>query len=405
MNERVSLDEAVAAARDWIPDTPLRRLRNVGLVTAAVAGLVCVIGAIFATEQLLRSYLVAWVYWISLGLGSLAIAMLGQLSPGAWSIMLRRTQEAAARTIGAMAILFLPILLGVYILYPWAGAPAAEGHGEAHGSAGKELYLNVPFFAARAVVYLAAWAGFAALLSRMSRRQDSTADPGLGRRIRKLSAGGLLVYCLTMTLASVDWMMSLHPAWWSTIYGVYVIGGQALSAMALGVVAAAVLAGLGGGRLPFRTRHFHDFGKMLLALLMLWAYFALSQLIIIYSGNVPEDVPFYVQRARGGFRWMTVVLFVLHFALPFVLLLSRDVKRSRRFLPAIALLLLAMRWVDVYWLLAPAWSQGHLSLHLLDLAAFLAVGGVWLSVFAWQVGTRPLLPLGEPLLEEAIQHG
>ena len=404
MNVRVSLEDTIAAVAEWNPDPPLRRLRNIGLVTAAVAGVVCVIGAFLATQELLRAYLVAWVYWLSLGLGCLGVAMLGQLSPGGWSIVLRRPMEAGARTIGAMAILFLPILLGVYKLYPWAGGGAEHGAG-AHGLAAKAGYLNVPFFAVRAVIYLAAWAGLAAALSRMSRRQDTSADPELARRLRKLSAGGLLVYVATMTLASVDWLMSLEPEWWSTMYGVYVIGGQALSAMALGCVAAVVLADLSEGRLPIRARHVHDSGKMLLALLMLWGYFGLSQLIIIYSANLPEDVPFYVERAHGGFLWMSVALFVLHFAVPFVLLLSRDVKRSRRWLPAIAVLLLAMRWVDVYWLAAPTWSEGELSFHLLDLAAFLAVGGVWVAVYAWQVGTRPLLPLGEPLLGEAIQHG
>lgn len=394
-------DEATAdllgAAETWAPERVLRRLRTIALLVAAAAGLGCAVGAIVSPVELLRGYLVAFVYWLALTLGSMAIAMVGQLSAGGWSVVLRRTMEAAARTSGPMAVLFLPILLGVRHLYPWAH------EGGVHPSVGsKAVYLGVPFFTVRSIVYLALWTGTAHLLSRLSWAQDRGGDPGITRRLGKVSAAGLVVYFVTMTLASVDWMMSLDPEWWSTIYGIYVIGGQAVSAMAFGVIAALALESRGA---PIRARHFHDAGKMLLAFVMLWAYFAISQLIVIWSGNLPEDIPFYRARLGGGYRWVSLGLVILHFAVPFLLLLSRDLKRNARLLAGVAGLLLVMRWVDVYWLVAPAWSPSGVSVHWLDAAAFVAVGGVWLAAFFWQLGARPLLPIGDANLEEAIRHG
>jgi hypothetical protein len=384
----------------------LRRVRLRGLLIGILAGLVCLLAAFSEPVQLLRSYLLAFLYWVSLSLGCLAIVMLSHLSPGGWSVMLRRPLEAGGRTVLTMAVLFVPILAGVRLLYPWAASDEGEaGDPGGHADLGaKEAYLNVPFFTVRAIVFLALWAAAAHFLSRMSRAQDATRDPEAARRLRKASAVWLVVYAVTMTFASIDWMMSLQPHWWSTIYGVYVIGGQGLSAMAFGTVAALWIARSSRPRFPLQTRHLHDFGKMLLAFVMLWTYFALSQLIIVWSGNQPEDIPFYLDRRGGGFLWVSVALAVLHFALPFLLLLSRDVKRDARTLAFVAGLVLVMRWVDFYWLVAPAWSHGKVSFHWQDPVAFLAVGGAWAATFAWQLGCRPLLPLGDPVLPEAIRE-
>jgi hypothetical protein len=397
----------VAVPRAWATKDDLRRPRGWGILAAVVFGALCVIGAAVDTTQFLRSYLMAYVFWISIALGCLGLQMLGHVAQGGWTVVLRRTFEAGSRTILPMAALFVPVLLGVYRLYPWAphGAPGHAGALESHGG-DKSAYLNVPFFVARSVAYFALWAGSAHVLSSMTLAQDRTGDPALPRRLRRLAALGLLVYGLTVTFAAIDWMMSLDPHWWSTIYGVYFIGGQALAAMSFAIITAYFLSERPGpGPSLIGVRHFHDFGKMLLAFVMLWAYFAFSQFLILWSGNLPEEIPYYIDRSRGGFRWVSFVLIVVGFALPFVLLLSRDLKRSPGRLAMVAALLLLVRWLDVYWLIAPAWSHEYLRVHWLDVAAMGAVGGVWMVLFTRELGKRPLVPVGEPMLSEALSHG
>lgn len=392
-------------AKDGLAGPPrevLRKLRKRALPVAAAGAAVCTIGALFNPTQFLRSYLLAFVFWISIALGALAIEMLQHVARGGWGVMLRRPLEAASRTIVKLAPLFLPLLAGLSRVYPWADPEIARTDAII---AQKSGYLNVPFFIARAVVYFAAWCGFAHVLSRMSIAQDRTGDPTLSRRMRLWSAIGLVAYCLTMTLASIDWMMSLTPHWYSTIYGVYIIGGQAVSAMSFAVLLELFLSEKSSLSGALRTQHFHDFGKMLLAFVMLWAYFAFSQLLIMWSGNLPEEVPYYIARARGGWWWVSIALIVFHFALPFLLLISRDLKRSRGKLAVVAGLLLVMRWVDLYWLIVPAWSPGGASLHWLDIATTIALGAVFFYLFAGELAQRPLLPLREPLLKEALHDG
>ncbi|MFO0588498.1 MAG: hypothetical protein U0441_13200 [Polyangiaceae bacterium] len=383
------------------PLEALRRMRVRAGTTGAVFTVVALVFGILDPAQLLRSYLVAVLFWLAVAAGSLGVLMMGHVAPGAWTVMLRRILEAASRTMLPLFILFLPIFLGVKYIYPWT-RPAVLADPEV---AAKRAYLSIPFFEVRSVLYFALWAFFAWLVSRMSAREDLAVDAELPRRLRLVSALGLVVYCLTMTFASIDWMMSLTPRWISTIYGVYVIGGQAVAAMAFGILMALVLS-RGRPDTPFQTRHFHDFGKMLLAFVMLWAYFSLSQLLVQWSGNLPEEVPYYMARLQGSYRWASIALLLGHFAVPFVLLLSRDVKRDARRLGTIAGLLLVFRWLDLYWLVAPAFPEERARLHFLDPVAFLAVGGIWCAFFAAELMKRPLVPTGEPLLPEALeQHG
>lgn len=379
-----------------------RRLRGIGLLLFAVAGLATLLGAVFDVTQLLRSYLMAFVTWWNVALGALALLMLGYVAPGAWTVALRRPFEAAARTVTPLALLFVPIALGINRLYPWATPPVSLSPAVQE----KAGYLNVPFFLVRAALCFAVWGGTAWYLARLSAEQDRSADPALPGRLRRVSAAGLVLYFAALTFASVDWVMSLQPEWWSTIFAVYVAGGQAVSAMSLGIVTAFALGRRGRpGALVYRPQHFHDFGKMLLAWIMLWAYFALSQFVVVWAGNLPEEIPYYLDRTRGGFRSVSFLLVLLHFALPFFLLLSADLKRRAGRLAAVAGLLLVMRWVDVYWLVAPAYAHGSVPVHWLDVTALLAVGGIWLALFAANLASRPLVPLGEPDLPEVLSHG
>jgi len=393
--------EAPGSKHDNLPGI-LRRIRTRALLTAGVGAALCILGAILDLTQIFRSYLVAFFFWLSIALGCLGIQMLQHVAPGGWGAVVRRPLEAASRTLPKLALLFVPILLGLPHLYPWARPEVIR---EDASIAHKAYYLNLPFFVWRMVVYFALWAGFAYALSRMSLAQDKTGDPYLSRRMRTVSAVGLIFYCVTTTFASIDWLMSLNPHWYSTIYGVYIIGGQAVSAMSFAILVMLFLADRSPIARAVRAQHFHDFGKMLLAFVMLWAYFAFSQFLVIWAGNLPEEVPYYADRTRDGWRWVSLALVLFHFALPFLLLLSRDIKRSAPRLAAVAGILLVMRWVDIYWLVTPAFHPEGIALHWLDLAATVAVGGIWIYLFAGELETRPLLPIQDPLLKEATANG
>jgi len=392
----VSLAPAVYA-----PPAGLVSVGRIALVLGAVGAAASAAGGIADPAQFFRSYLVAFVYWLSIPLGCSAIAMLHHLTRGGWGLLIRRILEAAAGTLPVVALFFVPLLFGLDRLYRWARpAEVRVDPLLLHQAA----YLNVPFFVARAAIYFILWSVFALILGRMSSRQDATGDPGLSRRMQIVAAPGLVLYCLTATFASVDWLMSLDSRWFSTIYGVYFVGGHAIAGLSFTILAALYLCERGGMSEAFRPVHFHDYGKLLLTFVVLWAYFAVSQLIIIWSGNLAEEITWYRGRLLGGWSGVSLALVALHFALPFVLLLSREGKRNAARLAGVAVLLLAMRWVDLHWLAAPVFSPDRPSFHWLDAATMIALGGFWVAAFTWRLSRRPLLPLRDPALAEALAH-
>ncbi len=343
------------------------------------------------------------MWMLGLSAGALGVLLLHHVTRGAWGVMIRRVLEAAASplTLGFAAVAFLPIAFGTHSLYEWT-------HGEVVAADAilthKKPWLNTTSFLTRSAIYFALWIFFAWVLSRLSARQDETGDRRLALWMQRWGAAGLVAYLLSMTFAAFDWLMSLTPHWYSTIYGLYVIIGQAVAAMALVALAALLLGEGPSPAVPFQPRHLHDYGKLLFAFVCVWAYFAYSQFIIIWSGNLPEETTFYTSRMNGAWRATTVVLVLLHYALPFALLLSRDRKRSAKALAPVAVLLLLARWLDLHWLVAPSFSKDAFTIHWLDLAAPLALGGLWLFLFTLGLKARPLLPANEPFLKEALAH-
>ena len=270
----------------------------------------------------------------------------------------------------------------------------------------KAAYLNVPFFLARAVLCFAAWMTFMFFLNRWSREQDEAPKKGLTRRLQLLSSAGLVAYGLTITFFSIDWVMSLEPHWYSTMYGVIFIAGEALSGFAVIFAVTVMLVHFRPLYEFVRGEHFHDLGKLMLAFVMFWAYVAFSQYLIIWSGNLPEEIPWYLRRLNGGWGWFGVGMILLHFLLPFLLLLPASANRNSRILVGVALLILAMRLLDVFWYVRPAGTApGHFSLHAMDVAAPVGVLGLWLFVFLGQLLRRPLLPVNDPEYREALEHG
>jgi len=367
-----------------------------------LAGLVlCAVGAIFRPAMFLQSYLFAYLFTLGLSLGSMAILMLQYLTGGDWGVVIRRVLESAMRTLPWLAAGFLPVALGARALYVWARPAQAA----AQGLDFRTEYLNLPFFIARAVFYFAVWLVMAHLLDRWSREQDRGEALGWLKRLRRLSGPGLVIYAVTITFAAYDWLMSLNPEWYSTIFGLLVIAGQALSAVAFAILIAALLSTRAPMARVFRPRHFHDLGKLLLAFVMVWAYMSFSQLLIVWSGNLPQEIAFYLPRIESSWRWIGVLLIVLHFALPFALLLSRDLKRRAGRLAAIAGLVIVMRVTDLFWLVAPEFRRQGLTIDWFDPVTVVGLCGVWLALFVRELKARPMLPLRDPHLADALSPG
>jgi hypothetical protein len=370
------------------------------LLIAGTAGLaVSIVGLIVNVTQFLQSYLMAYMFVLGIALGSLALGMVHQLSGGAWGVVIRRPIGAATRTLPVLTALFLPILFGMHRLYAWTDAAlVARDEALQH----KHLYLNTPFFVVRAAIYFLVWNALTYFLNAWSLEQDETADPRIARRMQLLSAGGLVAYGLTITFASFDWLMSLEPRWFSTIYGVLILGGQGLSAMAFLI---AVLVWL--SRRPPLDRvivpaHFHDLGNLLLAFVMLWAYFSFSQYLIIWAGNLPAEIAWYMHRLDTGWRVIGISLIVFHFAVPFCLLLSRRVKREAGILVAVVGGILIVRLVDLFWLIAPEFHTTGIRISPLDVLLPCSMFALWLGCFVWQLRGRPILPVHDPEFDEAL---
>jgi hypothetical protein len=373
---------------------------------ALLIGAACLIllltGAFWSLDQFFRAYLVAFTFWLGIGLGCLAILMIQYLTGGAWGVVLRRILESGSVTLAALAIMFSPILLGLHHVYPWA-QPEAVVHDPILQY--KRPYLNVPFFMARAASYFAIWLLLTFRLTSWSVQQDHTKDPRTWRRFRLLSGPGMVLYGLTITFASIDWAMSIEPDWYSTIFPALYATSQLLTAMAFAIAGLMLLAGQPPLSEVIAPSHLRDLGNLLLTFVMLWAYMQISQFLLIWSGNLPEEIPWYLRRIRGGWEFVALVIVLLHFALPFLLLLSKDIKRNRRLLAGVALGLMAMRFIDVFWWIEPAYPHdGQYLFWLLDLAAVAGLGGIWIWVFLWQLKKQPLLPVFDPSLEEALHH-
>jgi hypothetical protein len=401
-----------AAWPDW-------RALQLGCLSAGLAGLaLCAFGAFVDPQSLVDSgshgvgnpeqffiaYLMAFLFWLGVSLGGMALWMLHNQTGGAWGWVIRRLLEAATRTLPLLALLFLPLLLGLDYLYVWIDPHSIQDPHVRHLVEHKEPYLNVPFFLVRAVAYFAIWLGVAWRLNRWSTELDRGYDPAVDRRIQVFSGPGLVLLGLTITFAAVDWVMSLTPAWFSSIFGVLVAVGQILPAYALALVAAVWLA----QRPPIADRAtpevWTDLGNLLLAFVMIWTYISFAQYLLIWSANLPEEITWYVDRAEGGWPVIAVLLAVFYFALPFVMLLSRDNKRNPRRLAMIAGAVALMGMIHYYWLIVPTFSPRQLYLHWMHLAAFVGVGGLWLAFFFRQLGARSLVPNYAPPLEREVSH-
>ncbi|MEN3327319.1 MAG: hypothetical protein V7638_2126 [Acidobacteriota bacterium] len=374
------------------------------LKRALIAGIVFLVvlaaGAFINAGQFFQAYLIGWTFWTGIAVGSLALLMLQHLTGGGWGLVIRRSLEAAARTLPLMAVLFIPVLIGAHSIYhEWMDHEEVAKHPAVQFKSG---YLNLPFFTVRFVIYFGIWIALAFFLNKWSLAQDRTADNRYTKNMRLLSGGGMVALIFSVTFASIDWYMSIEPDWFSTIYGFIFVAAWSLSALAFVIAVMARLAREEPMRRIVAPLHFHDLGKLLLALVMLWAYFAFSQFLIIWSGNLPEEITWYLKRIYGGWGALIITIGILHFFAPFLFLLSRGIKRNPGKLVLVAVLVLVMRSVDLLWMLAPAFH--HRMWILMDVAALIGFGGLWLALFTWQLGKRPLIPINDPQFESTLEQ-
>jgi hypothetical protein len=396
-----------------VPAAELDARRSRALVAGVVGLAGCAAGYVLDPGNFFRAWLVGYLLFLGITLGSLALVMIQHLSGGAWGVF-RRIFEASSRTIPLMAVLFLPVLFGMHELYPWTHADLVR---EDHILQQKAPYLNTTFFIVRTVIYFVGWWLLARALNRLSQRQDA-GDPSVNIPIQRLSGAGLVFYALTVTFAGIDWIMSLNPHWFSTLFGFLIMGGQGLAALSFTVVIASQLMPREPMEGWLKPSHIHDLGKLMLAFVMLWAYFNFSQYLLTYAANLAEEVPYMITRTTNGWQYLALFLVLFHFAVPFLLLLSRDRKRNVHRLVIVALWLLFVRFADLFMMVSPEFAAtggnlhahtgegahvSHFFVHWLDLAAPLGIGGLWMWMFYTQLGGRPLLAAGDPYLREALQ--
>jgi hypothetical protein len=381
----------------------VNRFQQRALIVGALFTVVFAVGFFVDRAQFFHSYLFAFSFWAGIPLGSLALLMLQHLTGGGWGLVIRRVLEASTRTLPLVLILFVPIVFGAPWIYSWTHA---EEMAKNEALTEKAKYLNLPFFTVRAAIYFAIWLALAFFLNRWSLLQDRTADRQYTKRMGMLSGPGMVLFVFTVTFASIDWFMSLDPEWSSTIYGFIFVAAWSLSALAFTIAVMAALSKHEPMNSVVAQLHFHDLGKLLLALVMLWSYFAFSQFLIIWSGNLPEEIRWYLPRIHGAWGAIALAVIVLHFAFPFLFLLSRSFKRNAGKLVIVAVLILVMRLVDLFWMIAPTpnFAGEHFHVSWMDVVAPIGMGGLWLGFFARALTTRPLIPINDPTYQTVLEQ-
>jgi hypothetical protein len=375
------------------------------VIAGAVLLAICVAAGVADKTVFFRSYLVAYLFWIGITLGSLALLMVQHLTGGRWAFIIRRILEAGSRTLPLMAVAALPLLVGMKAIYVWSR------HGQTDPViVAKRLYLNPEFFTIRMVFYFAVWFTLAYFLNKWSKEEDAgSAGLALWMRMEGLSGIGLVIYGFTVTFASIDWVMSLEPQWYSTIYGLLFMVSQALTALAFSIAMLVWLSDREPLSQFVKPAQFQDLSSFLLTFVMLWAYLEFSQFLIIWGGNLSDEIPWYIRRMDGVWGHVGLLLVILSFFLPFFLLLFRHVKRRPRSLLIVAMLILVMRLVDIFWMVLPAFGGGSVRLTWMNVALPLGMGGIWFAYFLWQLQRMPILPVHDPRMHEiaaqAAQHG
>jgi len=406
---------AATSHLDLAPPEIVKKISQRSLIIGVVFAVISAALAFLRPDEFYRAYLLGFMCWLGVALGSMAIVMIRHLTGGGWGTVIRRILGAAMRTLPLLALLFVPMIVAVWQhrIYPWAmplesiqDAHIRE-HLEKHAFI-KASYLNFSGYFIRAVIYFAIWNVLSFLLSKFSKQTDRAGAPDNSQRFKAISGPGLILYAFTISFAAIDWVMSLDPSWISTIFGLIILIGEVLSAMCFAVVIERILYKYKPMSDMLKPDFVHDHGKWMLAFVMVWAYFSFSQWLIIWAGNLPAEITFYLNRLNGGWGWIALVLVLGHFVIPFAILLSRSFKRDIRKLVWLAVWLILARFIDLFWIIEPNFSKTF-TITIADIVVPVAIGGLWLAYFFFNLGSLPLLPAYDPsvgeVLEPAHHHG
>jgi hypothetical protein len=396
----------------YSPPADIEARRSRALVIGAGALLLCAVGFFLNRDQFFRAWLIGYMLWLGVALGSMGWMMIHHLSGGAWGMVVRRVWEASSRTLPLLTILFIPVVLGLNRLYPWMHPELMQTNEVLRH---KSVYLNPTFFLARAAVYFIGWNVIAWRMTALSRAQDAGSVEAT-RSMQRLSGGGLVFLALSITFVGVDWFMSLNPDFYSTMFGFLFLNYLGLAGLAFTIIMATYLRGKEPLGSLFRPSHFADYGKLTLAFVMMWAYFQFSQYLLIYAANLQDEIPYVLTRIDGGWQYLAIFLVIFQFAVPFGLLLSRPLKRSPERLVKVAVFLLIIRLIDTFMYVTPEFTaaganrwmvpgehQSALFVNWLDIVTPVAIGGIWFWMFFTQLRQRPLLPIGDPYLPAALE--
>jgi len=405
---------STAPAKQFDPTPPpvVKTIAQRSLIVGVVFGVIAIILAYRNADEFFRAYLLGFMAWLGVALGSMAILMIRHLTGGGWGVVIRRILGAAMRTVPLLAVLFIPMIVAVlqHRLYIWLKPldQIGDKHLREHLEDITKTYLTTNGFIYRAIFYFAIWNLLSFLLSHWSRQTDRPGGPDNTDRFKAISGPGLILYGFTVSFAAIDWVMSLDPSWISTIFGLVVLIGEVLSAMCFAVIVERILFNYKPMSEMLKPDFVHDHGKWMLTFIMVWAYFNFSQWLIIWAGNLPAEITYYVRRLNGGWGYVGLIIVIFHFAVPFGILLSRPFKRNIRKLVWLAAWLLLMRWVDLFWIIEPNFSK-TLNVTLADVVVPIAIGGFWLAFFFRNLGSLPLLPVHDPsaveVLHPAHHHG
>jgi len=384
--------------KSYYSETP--HFRKTSFIVAVIGVVFSVLGFFVDSAAFFYSYLTAFVFWTSITLGGLFFTMLHHITGAVWSTVLRRLMESIMQTIPLLALLFIPIIFGIADLYHWSHSDAVLSDSLLQK---KAPYLNIPFFLIRTLIYFAVWFLLAHFLYKISLQQDKEFNPIQITKFRKISAPGIILFALTITFAAFDWLMSLDPHWYSTIFGVYIFAGSFLSTTAFLVVITQAIRKRGFLQRTITTEHFHDLGKFMFAFTIFWGYMAFSQYFLIWYANIPEETIWYLHRWEGSWKYITMVLVFGHFVIPFLGLMTRASKRNLTYLKVMSLWILLMHYFDIYWIVMPVRYAHHFHFSWIDLTTFVGVGGIFLWFMWSKFWGRALVPVKDPHLEESIR--
>jgi len=395
---------APAKQLDPTPPPVVKTIAQRSLIVGVVFGIVAVVLAFKNPTEFYRAYLLGFMAWLGVALGSMAIVMIRHLTGGGWGVVIRRILGAAMRTVPLLAVLFIPIILGIKKLYIWAQPleNIQDKHLREHLEDITKTYLTTNGFIVRAIIYFAIWNLLSFLLSLWSKQSDHAGARDNTDRFKAVSGPGLILYGFTVSFAAIDWVMSLDPSWISTIFGLVILIGEVLSAMCFAVIVERILFKYKPMSEMLTPDFVHDHGKWMLAFTMVWAYFNFSQWLIIWAGNLPTEITYYIHRINGGWGYVGLFIVIFHFAIPFGILLSRPFKRNIYKLVWLAAWMMFMRWVDLFWIIEPNFSK-TLNVTLADIVVPIAIGGFWLAFFFRNLGALPLLPIYDPSAVEVLQ--